>query len=102
MASPKKTSAPPINIAPNYPGRWFTTAGVVLLVTWGAWWYVSLKQPVPTLLYGSPIGSPPGLTTIPSWSLTGLDFQHNCAGANAWLRGDNPYRTLDNDPVNTR
>jgi len=100
-ATAKKT---PTSAAPDavVPRRWLMTVGVLLLLTWGAWWFVSLRQPAPHLLYGSPIGTTDRFTTIPSWSLVGLDFQHNYGGVNVWLHGGNPYRAMDNDPMNAR
>jgi len=88
-------------IPSGYP-RWTLLVGLALLLTWGAWWFASLRQPAPRLLYGSPIGTTDRFTTIPNWALIGIDFQHNYAGVSTWLRGGNPYRALDNDPMNAR
>jgi hypothetical protein len=102
MVAVSKKPSPPATVNAAAARRWLTTAGVLLLLTWGAWWFASLRQPAPHLLGGSPIGTTERFTTIPSWSLIGLDFQHNYGGVDAWLHGENPYRAMGNDPMNAR
>ena len=75
-------------------------AGGVLLAWWLLWWGVSLRQPVPHLVCEAPgIGR---FTTLPGWPLLGIDFQHNYAGAHAWLDGGDPYAAIADDPMNAR
>lgn len=74
--------------------------GASLLLVWGLWWTLSLRQLPPRLIVAAAATPGARLTPVPAWHLVGVDFQHNYAGALAWLAGRNPYEALANDPYN--